>query len=74
MYTGLDKTMVIQEAQAFNETPLNYRRCRLILSKLLYLLYQSEALTPKEATNVFFMATKAFQCKDVRAGGVDWAC
>ena len=65
VYTNLDKTMVIQEAQALNETPLNYRKCSLILTKLLYLLYQSEVFTAKEATNVFFMATKAFQCKDV---------
>ncbi len=65
MFTNLDKTMVIQDAQAFNESPLNYRKCRQILTKLLYLLYQSEALTAKEATNVFFAATKAFQCKDV---------
>lgn len=65
VYTNLDKTMVIQEAQAFNESPLNYRKCNLILAKFLYLLYQSEPLTAKEATNIFFAVTKSFQCKDV---------
>lgn len=58
--------MVIQDAQVFNETPLNYRKCSLVLAKLLYLLYQSEPITPKEATNMFFASTKAFQCKDVQ--------
>lgn len=65
MFTNIDKTMVIQEARAFNESPLNYRKCRQILTKLLYLIYQTEPLTVKEATSVFFSATKSFQCKDV---------
>jgi hypothetical protein len=70
VYTNLDKTMVIQEARSFNESPLNYRKCNLILAKFLYLLYQSEAFTAKEATNIFFAVTKSFQCKDVRES--DW--
>lgn len=66
MFTNLEKMRVIQEAQAFNESPLNYRKCRQILTKLLWLLYQSDTLSEKEATNIFFASTKAFQCKDVR--------
>lgn len=64
--------MVIQEARAFNESPLNYRKCSLILAKFLYLLYQSETFTAKEATNIFFAVTKSFQCKDVSLGVMFW--
>lgn len=65
IFTNLNKTLVIQDAQVFNETPLNPRRCNMILMKLLYLLYQGESFTGKEATMVFFSVTKSFQSKDV---------
>lgn len=64
MFTNLDKMRVIQDARAFNESPLDARKCRHILTSLLFLVYQSETLSEKEATDIFFAATKAFQSKD----------
>ena len=59
-----DKTTVIQEARAFNESPINARRCRILLTKVLYLLYTGERFSRQEATDLFFGATKLFQNRD----------
>ncbi|KAE8211163.1 hypothetical protein CF327_g5069 [Tilletia walkeri] len=61
---GQDKSSVIQEARVFNETPVSPRRCRILLTKLLYLLYGGETFSRQEGTNLFFGATKLFQHKD----------
>ncbi|KAL9938250.1 hypothetical protein V8E36_002873 [Tilletia maclaganii] len=61
---GQDKSSVIQEARVFNETPISPRRCRILLTKLLYLLYGGETFSRQEGTNLFFGATKLFQHKD----------
>lgn len=37
----------------------------MILTKIAYLLYQSEAFATKEATETFFSITKLFQSPDV---------
>ncbi|EFO21327.1 coatomer gamma subunit [Loa loa] len=63
-FSNLDKTAVLQEARAFNETPINARRCSLILSKLLYLRQQGETIGRTEATEAFFAITKLWQSKD----------
>lgn len=63
-FANLDKTAVLQEARAFNETPINARRCCVILSKLLYLRQQGEVLGRTEATEAFFAVTKLWQSKD----------
>jgi coatomer protein complex subunit gamma len=65
VFFALDKSTVLQEARAFNETPINPRKCRLILTKIAYLLYQSEHFQTKEATETFFSITKLFQSPDV---------
>ncbi|KAJ3417379.1 Coatomer subunit gamma-2 [Chytridiales sp. JEL 0842] len=65
LFYHIDKSTVLQEARAFNETPINPRKCRLILTKILYLLYQSESFQTKEATETFFSITKLFQCQDI---------
>ncbi|KAJ3298811.1 Coatomer subunit gamma-2 [Borealophlyctis nickersoniae] len=65
LFYHIDKSVVLQEARAFNETPINPRKCRLILTKILYLLYQSETFQTKEATEAFFSVTKLFQSQDV---------
>ena len=57
---------MLQEARAFNESPINPRKCRLILAKIAYLVYQSETFNTKEATECFFAVTKLFQNADVR--------
>ena len=63
---------MLQEARSvFNATPINPRKCQLILTKLLFIICKGEHLGPNEATDTFFAMTKLFQCKDVsrRAGG-----
>ena len=63
-YLSLEKTAVLQEARAFNDSLLNPRKCTLILSKVLYLLNQGQSLGTTEATETFFAMTKLFQSKD----------
>ncbi|KND04921.1 coatomer subunit gamma [Spizellomyces punctatus DAOM BR117] len=64
LFFHIDKSTVLQEARAFNETPINPRKCRLILTKIVYLLYQSEVFHTQEATETFFSITKLFQSQD----------
>ncbi|XP_067931298.1 coatomer subunit gamma-2-like [Watersipora subatra] len=65
-YERLDKTAVLQEARSvFNSTPVNARKCQIILTKLLFIISKGEHLGPNEATDTFFAMTKLFQCKDV---------
>ncbi|WFD42574.1 coatomer subunit gamma [Malassezia psittaci] len=59
-----DKTSVIQEARAFHDSNISPRRCRILLTKILYLLYNGEKFSRQEATALFFGATKLFQNKD----------
>ncbi|KAJ3045274.1 Coatomer subunit gamma-2 [Rhizophlyctis rosea] len=65
LFFHIDKSTVLQEARAFNETPINPRKCRLILTRILYLLYQSETFQTQEATETFFSITKLFQSQDI---------
>ncbi|KAI9363389.1 adaptin N terminal region-domain-containing protein [Zopfochytrium polystomum] len=65
LFSHIDKSTVLQEARAFNESPINPRKCRTILTKILYLLYQSETFQTKEATETFFSITKLFQSQDI---------
>ncbi|KAI3416382.1 hypothetical protein GPALN_005914 [Globodera pallida] len=64
-YDHLDKATVVQETRAFNETPVNARKCRPILCKLLYLLQHGETIGKTEATDTFFAITKLWQAKDM---------
>ncbi|XP_059056604.1 coatomer subunit gamma-2 [Achroia grisella] len=73
-YQNLDKTIVLQEARYFNQTPVNPRKCCLILSKILYLLNQGEKFTTQEATEGFFATTKLFQSKDVMLRRMVYLC
>ncbi|KAJ3097292.1 coatomer subunit gamma, partial [Physocladia obscura] len=65
LYAHIDRSSVLQEARVFNETPINPRKCRATLTKILYLIYQSERLQTKEATETFFSITKLFQSQDI---------
>ncbi|KAJ3340229.1 Coatomer subunit gamma-2 [Entophlyctis luteolus] len=65
LFANIDRSTVLQEARVFNETPINPRRCRQTLTKILYLIYQSERLQTKEATETFFSITKLFQSQDI---------
>ena len=60
-----NKTTVIQEARVFNESPISPRKCRALLTRLVYLLYVGESFNTQEATTLFFGTTKLFQHKDV---------
>ncbi|CAL8090536.1 unnamed protein product [Orchesella dallaii] len=63
-FGNLEKTTVLQEARAFNDSVINPRKCTMILSKVLYLLNQGEVFGTTEATETFFAITKLFQSKD----------
>jgi hypothetical protein len=39
-FSNLEKTSVLQEARAFNDTSVNPRKCTQILTKILYLINQ----------------------------------
>ena len=62
-----NKTTVIQEARVFNESPISPRKCRALLTRIVYLLYVGETFSTQEATTLFFGTTKLFQHKDVSA-------
>ncbi|KAJ4485654.1 adaptin N terminal region-domain-containing protein [Lentinula aciculospora] len=59
-----NKTTVIQEARVFNESPISPRKCRALLTRIVYLLYVGETFGTQEATTLFFGTTKLFQHKD----------
>ena len=61
----LQKSQVLHEAKAFNDTPLDNRKCCSVLTELLCLLSQGEILGKEEATTLFFGVTKLFQSQDV---------
>ncbi|OCH95666.1 coatomer subunit gamma [Obba rivulosa] len=59
-----NKTTVIQEARVFNDSPISPRKCRALLTRIVYLLYVGETFNTQEATTLFFGTTKLFQHKD----------
>ncbi|KAI9163450.1 putative coatomer subunit gamma [Paramyrothecium foliicola] len=65
--TGLvkvDRTQVFQEARLFNNSPIQPRQCRILLTKIALLLYTGENFPTNEATTLFFGISKLFQNKD----------
>lgn len=57
-----DKMTIYQDCMnTFNETPVNPKRCRLLISRLLRLLAQGETFPRNEATALFFSISKLFQ-------------
>ncbi|KAI8984623.1 adaptin N terminal region-domain-containing protein [Mycotypha africana] len=65
VFSHINKTTLLQEARIFNETPVNIRKCRLVLTKIVYLFSTGEVFTTQEATDLFFNVIKLFQSKDV---------
>ncbi|KAH7886212.1 coatomer subunit gamma [Phlebopus sp. FC_14] len=59
-----NKTTIIQEARVFNDSPISPRKCRALLTRIVYLLYIGETFNLQEATTLFFGTTKLFQHKD----------
>lgn len=65
VFSQINKTTVLQEARVFNDSPINVRKCRLLLTKIIYLLSLGEPFNSQEATDLFFNVIKLFQSKDV---------
>ncbi len=63
-FSNLEKSLVVQETRVFNEYPVNPRKCRQVVTKLVLLL-QKESFSRTEATDLFFSITKLFQNQDV---------
>eukprot|EP01071_Lankesteria_metandrocarpae_P013303 Lankesteria_metandrocarpae@DN700_c0_g1_i1.p1 len=62
-----DKSRVLQETRAFNESPPNVHKCCVTLTKVLHLMAgMGETLTPKQKTDLFFGTTKLFQSNDTQ--------
>ncbi|KAF8512705.1 coatomer subunit gamma [Gautieria morchelliformis] len=59
-----NKSTITQEARVFNESPISPRKCRALLTRIVYLLYIGESFGTHEATTLFFGTTKLFQHKD----------
>lgn len=62
--SNVDRTTVFQEARIFNQSPISPRKCRTLLTKLIFLLSNGEVFSPLESTDLFFGMTKLFQHKD----------
>ncbi|KAI5819479.1 adaptin N terminal region-domain-containing protein [Pyronema omphalodes] len=60
----VDRTSVFQEARVFNSSPISPRKCRILLTKIVYLLHTGESFPKAEATELFFGITKLFQHRD----------
>ncbi|KAI9903592.1 hypothetical protein N3K66_000121 [Trichothecium roseum] len=60
----VDRTQVFQEARLFNSSPIQPRRCRILLTKIALLMYTGERFPTNEATTLFFGISKLFQNKD----------
>jgi coatomer protein complex subunit gamma len=60
----VDRTQVFQEARLFNNSPIQPRQCRILLTKIALLLYTGENFPTNEATTLFFGISKLFQNKD----------
>lgn len=69
LFESVEKTRVVQDMRLFSQSPLDLRRCCLLIAKTLYLLYTTtqghpDSFTRAESTAIFFATSKAFQCKD----------
>lgn len=54
----------LRTARLFNTSPIQPRRCRVLLTKIALLLYTGEKFPTNEATTLFFGISKLFQNKD----------
>lgn len=62
---ALDKMTVFQECSSgFNTSPIQSKKCRALLTKLVHLMSTGESFPAEEATSLFFSITKLFQHKD----------
>jgi coatomer protein complex subunit gamma len=62
---ALDKMTVYQECSSgFNSSPIQAKKARILLTKLVHLMSTGETFPAEEATSLFFSITKLFQHKD----------
>jgi len=60
-----DKMSIFQDClRAFNSSPVDAKKCRTLIARLLRLLYSGETFPKQEATTLFFSISKLFQHKD----------
>lgn len=63
-FEGIEKSTVLQECKvAFNAVTISISKCLKCMSNVLYLLGAGYTLSTSEATDIFFAATKLFQCE-----------
>lgn len=67
LFADLEKATVLQECRAFSDSKIvteNPRKCSQLITKLLHIVTQGDAMSSSEVTDVFFGVTKLFQSKD----------
>jgi coatomer protein complex subunit gamma len=64
LFANIDRTTVFQGARLFNQSPISPKKCRVLLTKIIYILARGEKFSTKESTDLFFGMTKLFQHKD----------
>lgn len=62
-FEGIDKAAVLQQCRDFSAINVNVAACMEHMTKILYLLSTGTTFSPIEATDIFFGATKLFQCE-----------
>ena len=65
IFSNLDKGHVLQQTRMFSANDLNVSECVTVLARILYRTHQGTVFDPREASDIFFAATKLFQSKDV---------
>ena len=61
IFSNVTKASILQECKCFNESQINDRKCKILLSRLIYLINQGEKFTEAESSMLFFSITKLFQ-------------
>lgn len=60
-----DKMTIFQDCiRAFNASPVDAKKCRLLIGRLLRLIYNGDKFPTEESTSLFFSVSKLFQHKD----------
>lgn len=66
-FSDLEKATVLQECRVFSDSKVvteSPRKCSQLITKLLHIVTQGDAMSSSEVTEVFFGVTKLFQSSD----------
>lgn len=66
-FADLEKATVLQDCRAFSDSKVvteSPRKCSQLITKLLHIVTQGDAMSSSEVTEVFFGVTKLFQSSD----------